>query len=230
MSQFTTNIPIEKLEAELLDSGLLYAINKMVLHPLGLALALVYEDINGPPRGIELVATPKREPWSFDPELAKSAGEKLIAYLNAHYKAFRAPSNDLVLRAVASPPEPDLTKPDIVEVPGINAPGETVTYERRPALLHRRQDGRLVSPIVMRDFLMDAFSGSSTEDTSSSIRHRVVYLMREFENETGKPPVQVFFPAWLIPLWAEVNHSDRAIFLGLTVTMSDNDQHIYVGG
>jgi hypothetical protein len=69
-------VPVTELEDKLLNSGLLFAINRLVLHPAGMALALVYSD-EGVLQSLELVQTHNNEPWKFDPELEKQCIEKL---------------------------------------------------------------------------------------------------------------------------------------------------------
>jgi DNA-binding LacI/PurR family transcriptional regulator len=77
--------PVDLGEAEevLLESGLLYALNKLVLHPCGLALALSYEDDEPgtKPTAMELVRTKDNEPIVFSGDVGKMGRDRLRGYL-----------------------------------------------------------------------------------------------------------------------------------------------------
>ncbi|MEU7323347.1 hypothetical protein ABZ682_22770 [Streptomyces griseoviridis] len=66
------------------DSGLLWLINRVALHPRGLALAL-HVDVHGQAYGWSLISNGDGEPWTFDPATDNDGyvrAEKTIA--NAH--------------------------------------------------------------------------------------------------------------------------------------------------
>lgn len=58
----------ERLDEELRESGILFELNRTVLHPLGLALAVVTDDETGASTGLLLMETEGREELCFGPE------------------------------------------------------------------------------------------------------------------------------------------------------------------
>jgi len=65
-----TVVPKAELEKLLLESGLLYAINRFVLHPEGLCLAISYEDddVKQEDPRLRLFKTSDAKHGSFEPE------------------------------------------------------------------------------------------------------------------------------------------------------------------
>jgi len=53
--------------SRLLDTGLLWYLNRVALHPRGYALALDFADGEDEPRGWSLTRADVGEPWSFPP-------------------------------------------------------------------------------------------------------------------------------------------------------------------
>jgi hypothetical protein len=68
----------------LFDDGLLFELNRMVLHPLGMALALSWdgEDTNAEPSGVVLYRTDDPEGVIFAPETFREGDEKFQKFLN----------------------------------------------------------------------------------------------------------------------------------------------------
>jgi hypothetical protein len=67
----------------LLDDGLLFELNRTVLHQYGLALALVFddEDLDGEPTGVSLLQTDDREGITFTSEAFLDGERKIRAFL-----------------------------------------------------------------------------------------------------------------------------------------------------
>ena len=78
-------VPKEDLEKTLLATGLLYAINRFVLHPEGLVLAISYEDDDKEEKNPTLMLgrTEDGEPGSFD---LKWEREECVPKLRAFLK------------------------------------------------------------------------------------------------------------------------------------------------
>lgn len=71
---------------ELLDSGLLFELNRKVLHPFGYALALKWEegsDMDGEPDGFHLYKTDDRDGITFSTDFFLEGEEKLRRYMEA---------------------------------------------------------------------------------------------------------------------------------------------------
>jgi hypothetical protein len=75
------HVPVDEAEKKLLDTGLVFAINYLFLHPLGLALAFSGESAAWM-TSIEIMATETGEPWSFHQDTQAAAREKLRSFLN----------------------------------------------------------------------------------------------------------------------------------------------------
>jgi hypothetical protein len=83
-------VSLEKAEKILLDDGLLYAINKLVLHPVGMALSLSYEGDGGPGDPaveIMLMKTDDDDFMEFSPEMDAKCKEKLSRFLSARMQS-----------------------------------------------------------------------------------------------------------------------------------------------
>ena len=83
-------IPLSEVEKILLDSGLLYAINKLVLHPVGMALSLSYAGDGGPEDPVQeimLMQTDDGDYMDFSPEVNADRKEKLVRTLAARFQS-----------------------------------------------------------------------------------------------------------------------------------------------
>lgn len=76
------SIPIKEAEAKVLDTGLLYLINRTILHRVGLAMAFVGEDADNMTRIEIMKADSGDEQIHFDPEFEKECWEKLQRFLD----------------------------------------------------------------------------------------------------------------------------------------------------
>jgi hypothetical protein len=76
MSEKPKYLSLEESERALLDTGVLFAINKLLLHPMGMALFFSYDD-NDQLLKLGLLQTHDGKPWSFDAETTALAHAKL---------------------------------------------------------------------------------------------------------------------------------------------------------
>lgn len=82
----------------LIDTGLLFEINRTVLHPLGLALALQWNDnaCEGEPDSVQLLATDDREGVVFTPDFYVDGLIKLAKYMETTGTAKRQHRQDIL--------------------------------------------------------------------------------------------------------------------------------------
>ena len=75
-------VKIEEVERKLLDTGLMYAINQLILHPLGMALSLSFEENGLVPLNIMLMETEHGGHIEFDEETRAKGAKKLLDFMN----------------------------------------------------------------------------------------------------------------------------------------------------
>lgn len=76
------SIPLSEAETELIDTGLLYAINTLVMHPLGLAIAFSGETPENM-TNLQLMRTEDGEPLVFSEEMVREGRMKFTRWLHA---------------------------------------------------------------------------------------------------------------------------------------------------
>lgn len=94
----------------LTDDGLLFEINRRVLHPLGLALALQWDgdDASGEPDGVQLLADSDPEGTVFAPETFVAGVSKVEAFMEREGTArldTRQKAVGFIVQEVAEVPE-----------------------------------------------------------------------------------------------------------------------------
>jgi hypothetical protein len=78
-----THIPIHEAEKEVLDTGLVFAINTLILHPLGLALAFSGESAEEM-TNIQIMRNATGEPIEFGAKTRSDALVRLRAFAEKH--------------------------------------------------------------------------------------------------------------------------------------------------
>jgi len=80
MTEKVIELTMEQVEKKLLDTGIVYAINKLILHPLGMALSITTNDEGR--TYLAIVQTPGGNVWSFTKEAEQAGKAKLRAFLD----------------------------------------------------------------------------------------------------------------------------------------------------
>lgn len=78
MSKVET-LTIQETESKILDTGLLYAINKLILHPAGMALSITTND--DAQTYLNVVRPEQGGAWSFSEDAELEGKKKLMAFL-----------------------------------------------------------------------------------------------------------------------------------------------------
>lgn len=102
---------VRRAEKLLRNTGLLWALNTLVLHPLGLALAFSYDDAEKDkpedeqvPSSIILMETDDASPVTFAEEIIDEGRKKLGKLIINSLTEGRTPSNEPLLYSLAWPP------------------------------------------------------------------------------------------------------------------------------
>jgi hypothetical protein len=180
-------------EKDLLDTGVLYAINKLILHPLGMALAFVYDDHQHDiPIGLELVETPNRDPWGFSRELDEEGRAKLRKFLDDQKLPL---INEHVFNILLNEPDTDFEA------------------HYRPTM-HRHLMGEdHLSPLLVRDrsttyitympFTRKDLALLMGGDTRKRPMTALGLLLRAWriDHHTDSEPSVVMLPSWFARIW-----------------------------
>lgn len=98
MSKLVT-VPLSEIEP-IRENGIIYAINALVLHPLGYAIAYSYKDDGGPndpPIAMILMKTDDGEAFGFEESHGKEAKARLLKFLES---LPTPPSNLALLKSI----------------------------------------------------------------------------------------------------------------------------------
>lgn len=182
-------------EKDLLDTGVLYAINKLVLHPLGMALAFVYDDHQHDiPIGLELVETPNRDPWGFSRELDEEGRAKLRKFLDDQKLPL---INEYVFNMLINAPDPH---PEFEENYRPVVRRHLMGEETLPPLLMRDRSTTYITymPYTRKDLVL-AVGGDERK------RPGLILAMLErawsIDHPGAVPPSVVMLPSWFADVW-----------------------------
>ncbi len=213
------------LESLLLDSGLLYALNYLILHPLGLAIALSYEDDSPVPPKLMLMRVDDGTPVSFDAETLDAGRAKLKAFLEHAEAERRPPYNELtLLSAINIKAEPE----DFEKHYQTSEFRSLLGTETVPALLVREGD-QTYMPISKKDLLL-AMAGTDRYRPG-----RIVALLEKAWRRDNpyasedEVPQTLAMPTWLCSIWATLTQEiPGATFVGRKFMIGSHEDRIYL--
>lgn len=216
-------------DKELDSSGLLFAINKLILHPFGLALALSFPDGAydtakdawiAEPNDMGLFRSTDGLPLTFDDETGLRA--KLKVFLDDREAKLNPPSNESLLNEAANPP-----KGDMVEFESYYQSSTHRTllgYDERPPLLERDEAYGTCFVYTRRDGLM-MFSGAYNDKRTN----RIVVILRNAwrrDNVGTEPPETIAVPEWFYKIWFTLANTDQ--LAGLKMIVGVFEDRIYL--
>lgn len=221
-------IPAElaELEPRLLDSGLLYALNYLVLHPLGLAIALSYQ--GDAPEALPTLILMKSDdgtPISFAEDTLDAAREKLKAFLDLAEKERRTPYNELtLLGAINIKSEPE----DFERHYQSSEFRSLMGTETVPPLLVR-ENGQTYLPITKKDFLL-ALAGKDRYRPGRilSLLEKAWRRDNPYTVDDDVPQV-VAMPTWFYSIWATLTQEmPGSTFVGRKFVIGGHEDRIYL--
>lgn len=210
----------------LLDTGLIYAANQLIFHPLGFAIALSYEDEDKECRDPKFIVmhTDDGSTIAFDDATLQEGRTKLKAFLDARVAANMPPDNDPLLNTAVNAKAPETVEslflPSEQRFP---YDGEVEVY---PPLLVRGEDGEAYMPYDRTDLIL-AMGGRDRKRVGAIVGY--LNMAWRMKHETGDEPDTVALPSWLHKVWSiAIDYEKGPKFVGRKFVVGKYEDRIYL--